>query len=263
MSALNSAVKQGLIDRNPAAKSSYRKDLGVSSQRGHRQSSRVSSRSQVTTISTRCSCCSCYLACVAERRSDCGGATSTSTRAGCMLVSSPSWVGADVLSGEPKSRAGRRVVVLDTATITLLECHRRDQDRRRQKAGAGWKDHGLVFTMAMGSSLDPSLRLATLRPAGHQGGAAEDQAARPAAHLGLHRAGVGGVPDRGLPGLGHSSIAVTADIYTDAAPTWPESQPSGARSTSSVDNSTAPPNSPPGSRRDAGLFMPRERKHQP
>ena len=66
-------------------------------------------------------------------------------------------VGGDVIAGAPKSKAGHRLVVLDSATVTLLECHRREQDRRRQTAGESWVENDLVFTTVTGEALDPSV----------------------------------------------------------------------------------------------------------
>ena len=55
----------------------------------------------------------------------------------------------------PKSDAGRRVVELDVALVDVLKRHRQAQRERRLLLGAGWRDHGLVFTQVDGEPIHP------------------------------------------------------------------------------------------------------------
>ena len=75
-------------------------------------------------------------------------------------------------------------------------------------AASGWRSCAppgarrhpdLVFTTPAGRAAGPGLRVPALRPAGRPARAAPDPAARPAAHLGLHRPGLGGVAAGGEP----------------------------------------------------------------
>lgn len=55
----------------------------------------------------------------------------------------------------PKSDAGHRRVALAPADVTILRDHRRHQLELRLALGAGWRDHGLVFTTLEGSPVHP------------------------------------------------------------------------------------------------------------
>ena len=54
-----------------------------------------------------------------------------------------------------KTAAGRRRVELDPGTVAALRAHRRAQAAERLAFGAGWRDHGLVFTRPGGEPLNP------------------------------------------------------------------------------------------------------------
>jgi integrase len=127
-------------------------------------------------------------------------------------------VGRHIVVGEPKSRAGHRHVALDITTVRLLHCHRAAQERQQEQHGAEWVETGLVFTEPNGSALDPTyvsrhfdrlvarsglprLRLHDLRHSSASIGLASGESL-----LEVSRR------------LGHSSIAVTADIYSTVAP---------------------------------------------
>jgi integrase len=114
----------------------------------------------------------------------------------------------------PKSQKSRRAVVLPTVTVRALREHRRQQIEERLSAGDVWQDHGLVFCNAIGQPLRqdqtrssfkrllkaaqlPPMRIYDLR---HSNatlllGAGEDLKV---------------VSER----LGHSTIALTADVYS-------------------------------------------------
>jgi integrase len=65
-------------------------------------------------------------------------------------------VGRHILVGAPKSKAGHRQVALDIATVRLLHCHRAAQQRQQERLGAAWVETGLVFTEPDGAALDPT-----------------------------------------------------------------------------------------------------------
>lgn len=115
--------------------------------------------------------------------------------------------------GEPKTDKGRRALALDQDTTEALRAHRRQQLHNRMLVGADYDDAGLVFARADGRPWHPELvsrRFARL----------VQRAGLP--HIRLHdlrhtyatlslTAGIGTrvVSER----LGHSTLAVTADIY--------------------------------------------------
>ncbi|HEV8425419.1 MAG TPA: hypothetical protein VGS14_09560 [Actinomycetes bacterium] len=56
---------------------------------------------------------------------------------------------------QAKTAAGRRRVELDPATIAALRAHRKRQAAERLAFGAGYSDHGRVFTRPGGEPLNP------------------------------------------------------------------------------------------------------------
>jgi integrase len=117
-----------------------------------------------------------------------------------------------------KTASGRRRVELDPATIAVLRAHRRRQAEERLAFGAGYRDHGRVFTRPGGEPLNPD--------------AVSLQFKRRAARLGLPpirfhdlRHGwatmaleAGEHPKVVAEQLGHASVRVTLDTYSHVAP---------------------------------------------
>jgi integrase len=64
-------------------------------------------------------------------------------------------VGSEVTEGTPKTRAGERLIWLDSKTIELLRRHRAVQDLERQFAGEAWQDSDLVFCRNDGAPYRP------------------------------------------------------------------------------------------------------------
>lgn len=119
---------------------------------------------------------------------------------------------------EPKTAKSRRVVALDKGTVTALRAHRIRQFEVRVAAGPAWKQTDLVFAQLDGSITHPQ----TLSGAFER---AAKAAKLPA--IGIHglrhsHASLGlasGIPlvimsER----LGHSSVAVTGDVYSHSLP---------------------------------------------
>ena len=119
---------------------------------------------------------------------------------------------------EPKTDRSRRVVALDPGTVKVLKSHRKAQMEERMAAGPAWQETGRVFTAVDGSILHPQ----TLS------GAFE----RLAKSAGLPPIGIHGLRHShaslglaaGLPlvimseRLGHSSVALTGDVYSHSLP---------------------------------------------
>jgi integrase len=61
-----------------------------------------------------------------------------------------------VVVSTPKTRAGRRVIALDPATVAALRTWRREQLKERMAIGPRYVDSGLVFTMPDGSGITPN-----------------------------------------------------------------------------------------------------------
>jgi integrase len=117
-----------------------------------------------------------------------------------------------------KTAAGRRRVELDPATVAALRAHRKRQAAERLAFGAGYRDHGLVFTRPGGEPLNPDVVLLAFK--------------RRAARLGLPvirfhdlRHGwatlaleAGEHPKVVAEQLGHASVKVTLDTYSHVTP---------------------------------------------
>jgi integrase len=119
---------------------------------------------------------------------------------------------------QPKTARSRRVVALDAGTVKALRAHRRAQLEERVKAGPAWQGLDLVVCAEDGGILHPQ----TLS------GAFE----RAAKAAGLPAIGIHGLRHShaslglaaGLPlvimseRLGHSSTAITGDVYSHSLP---------------------------------------------
>ena len=121
--------------------------------------------------------------------------------------------------GEPKTERSRRTVPLPRSAVATLRTHWLRQTTERQAAGPAWTDSGLVFTTEVGTPLEPRNVLrrfdALARRAGLEGVHLHTLRHSAASFLlaaGTHTKVV-------QKHLGHSSYAITADIYSHVAPT--------------------------------------------
>ena len=61
---------------------------------------------------------------------------------------------------EPKTRKGRRKIILGEGTLYALRTHREQQRIKIEVAGERWQRHDLIFPNSIGNPIDPShLRL--------------------------------------------------------------------------------------------------------
>ena len=115
--------------------------------------------------------------------------------------------------GEPKSKAGRRKIVLSEVTIEALKEHRQGQEQARARSGARWLERGIVFCNKYGGFYNPTTVLNVfkklLRDAGLPDVRIHDLRHSAATILAAARVDLKTIQER----LGHSSIAITADIY--------------------------------------------------
>ncbi len=122
--------------------------------------------------------------------------------------------------GPPKTRHGIRTVPLDDATVDVLRDHRDQQqaEARRARAAGLWTETGLVFTREDGRCVRPDfvtkefprlIQLAALPPI----------RLHDLRHTSASLALAAGVPMKVVSErLGHSSLSITADLYTHVSP---------------------------------------------
>lgn len=119
---------------------------------------------------------------------------------------------------EPKTARSRRTVMLPAVAVDGLRRQRARQAEERLAAGAAWQDQdGLVFTDALGRPLQPSAVSHAFRDAAERLGLPVrlHDLRHTAASLLL----AAGVPLKVVSEtLGHSSIAITADVYSHVTP---------------------------------------------
>lgn len=119
---------------------------------------------------------------------------------------------------EPKTYKSRRIVPLPRSAIELLRAHQVRQAEDRAAAAGAWRDTGLVFTTEIGTPLEPRnvvRRFAVLAAAAGLTGVHLHTLRHSTASF-LLAAGthIKVVQEH----LGHSSYAITADIYSHVAP---------------------------------------------
>lgn len=117
-----------------------------------------------------------------------------------------------------KTEKSRRTVPLSGASVTLLEQVRSRQRHERLRAGSQWTATPFVFTTELGEPCDPRNALRALKVAAER--AKLDQVGL---HTLRHSAAsvmlTNGVPLKVVSDvLGHSGIAITADVYGHVSP---------------------------------------------
>ena len=120
--------------------------------------------------------------------------------------------------GPPKTKSGTRTIALDRGTAEVLRAHRCRQNLERDRWGDAWVDSGLVFTREDGTLLLPNHVTYHFRALVQRAGLPiiRFHGLRHTAASVALAAGVAmkTVSDR----LGHSSTAITADLYTHVSP---------------------------------------------
>lgn len=121
-------------------------------------------------------------------------------------------IGGELVISAPKTDRSRRAVPLSPAVVELLRKHRATQASERLRAGDQWQNSGLVFTTELGGPVDPRNLLRVVEVAAKAAGVKTDL------HTIRHSAAVAwleaGVHIKAVADLlGHSSVAITGDIY--------------------------------------------------
>ena len=123
---------------------------------------------------------------------------------------------------EPKTSRGRRLVALDPFTVSVVRAWCRRQKEERLEWGPAWTDSGLAFTRPDGKLIHPERVSKAFRAAVKRTGLPQihlhdlrNTHATLALAAGIHPKVVS---DR----LGHSTVAITLDIYSHAIPALSE-----------------------------------------
>ncbi len=125
----------------------------------------------------------------------------------------------NVVSGPPKTARSRRHIYLDDGTMSVLREHRREQREERLSVGPAWNtENEYVFTDELGNSLEPGLVSRMFKrhliAAGLPRIRLHDvrhSYATLALKAGVH-------PKVVSERLGHSTIAITLDLYSHVTP---------------------------------------------
>jgi integrase len=113
----------------------------------------------------------------------------------------------------PKTKAGKRTIVLGEKTIEILHEHWDLQNQERRFAGGRWKENDLIFTSSIGTPMDQRNLYHTFREFIHSVGLPEirfHDLRHTAASLMLNH---GIAPIIVSKRLGHSKVSITLDIY--------------------------------------------------
>jgi integrase len=133
--------------------------------------------------------------------------------AGVAAVAVTRVVARTVVTGEPKTRAGARVVRLDRETVAAMAAWRKRQAEERLAAGPAWQDTGMVFVDQAGCPPHPETITRWWREAVARAGRPPIRLhdARHTAATMMLRAGV---PVKVVSQrLGHADVAVTMRVY--------------------------------------------------
>jgi integrase len=123
-----------------------------------------------------------------------------------------------VVVSEPKTRAGRRSLALDPATLAALQDHLVVQAAERALVGPGYVDSGLLFTWPDGRPINPARFSAWFEQ--HISAA---RLPRITLH-GLRHSYATAALKAGVPvkiiseRLGHATVAITLDVYSHVIP---------------------------------------------
>jgi len=116
--------------------------------------------------------------------------------------------------GTPKTKRGTRLVPIDELTVEMLRLHRKAQLAERSAWGDAWKDSGLVFTREDGTLVRPEYATRRFQALAARLGLPTIRL-HDLRHTHASLALAAGVELKAVSErLGHSQIAVTADLYT-------------------------------------------------
>jgi integrase len=119
---------------------------------------------------------------------------------------------------EPKTAKSKRVVPISEPVEQLLHDQFGTQAEERRAAGPTWHETGFLFTTEFGQPCDPRNSLRVLKVAAAEAGL-PDTGLHTLRHSAASVMLTHGVPFKVVSEiLGHSSIAITGDVYGHVAP---------------------------------------------
>jgi integrase len=115
---------------------------------------------------------------------------------------------------QPKTERSRRAVPLSAPIVALLRDHRTRQLEERLAAGSAWQDQDLVFSTEVGTPLDPRNTLRAFASTARKAGLPDGVGLHTLRHSAASAMLAKGAPINVVSQLlGHSSIAITGDVY--------------------------------------------------
>jgi len=128
--------------------------------------------------------------------------------------------GASWKFAEPKTRKGRRSIPIPESLVPQLQQHRRKQARRRLRKGADWVDYDLVFPGLRGQPLDwHNLSQRTFKEIVVSAKLPDGFTPYSLRHTCATLLLAAGEPTKVIAErLGHSTTAVTEDVYSHVLP---------------------------------------------
>lgn len=118
---------------------------------------------------------------------------------------------------EPKTSTSRRTLSLAGAAVAALRSQRVRQNAERLALGEGWSDYGLVFTSTIGTPLNQRNVIRLFKAALERVGLPSSVRFHDLRHASATVALAAGVDMKTTSTrLGHSTITITADLYTHA-----------------------------------------------
>ena len=127
-------------------------------------------------------------------------------------------VGWEVITGAPKTKRSARTISLDSTSVEALRAHKARQAAERLAAGAAWVDSGLVFVTPTGEGLHPAVAT-KIFPRLTAAAGLPTIKLHALRHTAASMALSAGVPLKVVSEqLGHSSVMLTADIYSHVSP---------------------------------------------
>jgi len=211
--ALDGAVRDGLLARNPAAQ--------VKRPAVERVEARYLNADDVSAVlkaaeGSRYHTALLLIAATGLRRGECLALRwdAVDLDAGVLkVVATMGRVGKKLVTSEPKTQRSRRIVPLSPAVVVMLKAHRKSQLEERMRAANQWTDSGLVFCTELGRPVDGRNLLRTLEDAAKTAGV-EDVDVHTLRHSAATAWLESGVHIKAVSDLlGHSSISITGDVY--------------------------------------------------
>ncbi len=117
-----------------------------------------------------------------------------------------------------KTAKSNRTLPLTDETAAIIDLLRERQEVEREQAGSMWVESGFIFTTEFGAPSDPRNALRAFKAAADRAGIS-GVGLHTLRHTGASVALANGVPLKVVSELwGHSSVAVTGDVYGHVAP---------------------------------------------